>query len=684
MTSANSPGAPSQPSHTALATGDHESSRGNNSPNEAVLYDLGEVGGKLPAGPHVLSLVGLNASSSSSDLIQIADLYLEAITNAPPSSNSLSGTLTVNTTLYASNSPYTFTGSVTVNSGVTLTIEPGTTIYMASGIDFTVATGGQVLADGTDLAPIQFTSQPGNPLAWGGIVINGNLNSPETRLAYCYFEGNGKTCIEVAGGTLYLDHATFGTTTHQYVSLDNSSFLISHCYFPSTTGSFELLHGTGGIKSGGRGIVRDSFLGTTHNYNDIMDFTGGNRPGQPIIQYYNNVFVGASDDILDLDGTDAWIEGNIFLHAHKNGTTPDSSAAISGGNNGGNTSEITAIGNLFFDCDNAATAKQGNFYTLINNTIVHTTKTGGIDTASGVVTVRDLDPTPTTFGRGFYLEGNIIADAEQLVRNYVAGQTTVTFNSNILPSPWDGPGSGNIITNPMLKHIPQLAETYFTNWADAQIMRDWFSLLPGSPAIGTGPNGQDQGGDIPLGASIAGEPIGSTRQTEATLTVGVNRQGSGIPASGWPEGSGFTHYQWRLDSGFWSAETPIATPIQLTNLADGLHFVEVIGKDDAGFYQNDPALGTNAVVTRSRPWTVQTESPLRITIEGVQGTAFILHFTAEAGNTYTVQYKDSLDAPNWSKAGDVPAQPTTGDFPVSNLPLGGPDRFYRIVTPAQP
>src|SRR5207249_10183424 len=166
--------------------------------------------------------------------------------------------------------------------------------------------------------------------------------------------------------------------------------------------------------------------------------TGGNRDsGQPIIQFYNNVFTGATDDILDLDGTDAWIEGNIFLHSHKNGA-PDSSAAVSGGNNGGNTSEVTIIGNLFFDCDQAATAKQGNFYTLINNTIVHITKTGGLDTASGVVNVRDLDPTPTTFGAGYYLEGNIIVDVEQLVRNYDALQTTVTFSNNILPFAWDG------------------------------------------------------------------------------------------------------------------------------------------------------------------------------------------------------------------------------------------------------
>ncbi|MCX5644426.1 MAG: hypothetical protein NTZ17_07045 [Phycisphaerae bacterium] len=74
-------------------------------------------------------------------------------------------------------------------------------------------------------------------------------------MVYVSFEGNGKTCIQVSAGTLYLDHATFGMTTQQYVSLSKSSFLISHCHFPTTTASFELIYGSGGIKSGGRGIV---------------------------------------------------------------------------------------------------------------------------------------------------------------------------------------------------------------------------------------------------------------------------------------------------------------------------------------------------------------------------------------------------------------------------------------------
>lgn len=512
--------------------------------------------------------------------------------------------------------PYSVTGSIIVPDGCTLTVEPGVNVYLDSGVSIIVADGGRILAEGTATRGIRFANPPDAGTRWGGITIEGSVGSPETRMAYVSFEGNGKTCLQVSAGTLYLDHATFATTKYRYVSLDGASFVLSHCHFPAATASFEVLHGTAGIKAGGCGIVRDSFFGGAMGYSDAIDFTGGNREqNQPILQLYNNVFTGSGDDLLDLDGTDAWIEGNLFLHCHRNGA-PDSSAAVSGGSNGSRTSEVTILGNLFFDCDNAATAKQGNFFTLLNNTIVHTTKQGGMDSASGVVCVRDTTPSPTTFAKGFYLEGNVIVDAEQLVRNYDAKQTTVTLNSNILPMSWTGPGSGNAVLDPMLKHVPQVSETNFTSWEQAQVMRDWFSLLPGSPARGTGPNGMDKGGVIPLGASISGEPRDITSMTAATLVVGVNRAGSGIPTVGFSLGSGFTHYRWRLDGTAWSAETPIASPIKLTGLAAGSHHVDIIGKNDAGWYQNDPALGEDAVVTTSRSWTVDP-SYLRLVINEV-------------------------------------------------------------------
>ncbi len=521
------------------------------------------------------------------------------------------GTLQGNTQWTAAVGPYQINGSLTIASGATLTIEAGTSVYLAGGVNLEVADGARILAEGTEIQPIRFIRTPGSSAAWGGLVLNGSPRSIETRLAHVYFEGNSTTCLEVAGGTLYLDHASFGTTTHQYVALDGASFLLTDCHFPSASAAFELLHGTQGIKTGGRGIIRRCFFGSATGYNDIIDFTGGNRPGQPIIQFYNNVFVGASDDILDLDGTDAWIEGNIFLHTHKNGS-PDSSSAVSGGSDSGNTSEITVIGNIVYDCDQAATAKQGNFYTLLHNTIVRQTHQGGLDSEGAVVNLAD---DGTTEGTGLYLENNIIYDAEKLVRNQTSAQ--VTFTNNMMSLPWTGPGGGNSAEDPQFVHLPTMEETVFTNWAQAQILREWLSLRPSSPALATGPAGINKGAVNPMGASVAGVPDGTVTNRNATLVVGPWVGGFGVPTAGFPNGSGFTHYRWRLDSGDWSPETPTSAPIELTNLADGPHAVTVVGKNDALTYQDEANLGLDAHVTQSRTWTVVSSIPAHVRLNEV-------------------------------------------------------------------
>jgi hypothetical protein len=679
LASDHSPGSPAEPSYNAVATGLHESSLGDNTAEPAMIFNLGQIGSRLPIGTHVLSVVGLNQSlGSSSDFIQIADLYL--VTNNPAC---VEGIMTANTTWRATNSPISVCGNVTINSGVTLTIEPGVTVRLAAGAGITVANGGRLLAAGTVSAPIIFT-QAAVGAEWDHIVINGAVGSPESRISYARFESNvsdsSVPCIEVATGTAFLDHLTFSNNHAPYIHVDGASFVISDCYFPSAAVKFELVHGTGGIKSGGHGILLRNFFGSPVGYSDVVDFTGGNRPS-PIVHFIANVFSGSQDDGIDLDGTDAWVEGNIFMHVHRNGDTPDSSAAVSGGSNSGNTSEVTVIGNIFYDCDNAATAKQGNFFTFLNNTIVHTTKTGGIDGGSGAVNVRDTTPSATTFARGLYLEANIIWDTEQLVRNYDAAQTTVTLNNNIVSLSWSGPGTNNLVVNPLFSHLPQLSETIFSNWAQAQIMRTWLGLAPGSPALNKGPNGLDQGGVIPLGASISGEPDVITDSSNATLHVGVSRTGFGMPATGWPNGAGYTHYKWRLDGSGWSAETAINTPITLTGLPAGQHYVEVAGKRDSGLYQDDPLFGVVSNVTRSRSWTVS--EPLHFDSISATGPNTVeLRFVAQANVGYTVEYRDSLSEGTWQFLRHLDPMGSVHDVTViDTLPPGTATRFYRLVVP---
>ncbi len=593
------------------------------------------------------------------------------------------GTIAADTTWPAASGPYNVTSNLTVASNATLTIQPGTTVYLGSGVNFTVANGGRLLAEGTAVAPIRFTVAPGSGVSWGNLTINGAVGSPETRIAFAHFEGNGTTpCIEVAAGTLSLDHATFGNTARQYLALDGASFVVSSCVFPNATATFELVHGTAGIKAGGRGIVRDCFFGAVTGYNDVMDFTGGNRDlAQPIIQFYNNVFIGSGDDGLDLDGTDAWIEGNIFLHIHKNGS-PDSSSAVSGGNydfgagaGGVRTSEITIVRNLIFDCDQAATAKQGNFYTLLNNTIIHTTKAGGVDTSSAVINLAD---DGTTYGVGCYLEGNVIVDTEALVRNYSNTLSTVTFSNNLMPFTWTGPGGGNSTNDARLKYIPQNSETQFATWEQAQVMRDWFGLLPGSPARGAGPNHQDMGAVIPSGATISGEPPSPTTATSATLKAGTLITGNGVPSAGFPQGSGYTHYKYRLDNAAWSAETPIATPIIVTGLANGPHHVDIVGRRDSGWYQDAAELGEDATITTSRTWTVNTALNRVLINELLADNRSAWHVGEATPDAIELYNPDTLPvALSGVGLTDDPANPYKFTFPAGTMLNGG--QFLVVV-----
>lgn len=598
LTSRQVTGAPAEPEHTATASGNHESSLGNSSAQSAETFDLGLIGTRLDAGDHVLAIMGLNVVLDSSDFIQVADLSMDTVVEPPPGLE-LGGTLSADTTLYASNMIYTVTSDLTVADGVTLRIEPGVTVEFKGGTDLTVAAGGRLLAEGTEGERITFTRASGAS-TWGGITLRGNAGSPESRLVYVHIAYNGSTAVHGTDATALFDHLTFGTAARQFLSLDRSSFIVSYCHFPEPTASFEPVHGTGGVKSGGYGIFYRNYFGPITGYNDVIDFAGGDRSG-PIPQFIGNVFAGSGDDQVDLDNADAWVEGNIFLHAHKNGP-PDTSSAISGGNDTGHPSELTIVGNLFFDCDQVVLVKQDNTFVLLNNTIVHQTHIGGLDTEGAVLCTQDNNMRE---GAAVYLEANIIHDAEALTRDVELA--LITFSNNVMQLPWTGPGSGNLADDPLFVYVPQVAETAFTNWADAQVMWDWFALQPGSPALGTGPEGRDIGATTP-GVHLTGLPTGETSETNALLHVSILRAGSGIHTDGWPDGAGYTHYKWRLDEGPWSAETPVQDPITLVDLPDGDHFVEVVGKNDAGWYRDDPLFGDEARTLRSGIWTVLADA----------------------------------------------------------------------------
>jgi hypothetical protein len=129
----------------------------------------------------------------------------------------VSGSIPSDTTWTAAAGPYSATGNITVLAGVTLTIEPGTTIYFAAGSGITV--NGRLFAEGTDTQRIRFSRIPGSAdptNSWMGLTFS---NSKETnRLSYLDMEYAGSANHSIVWITRpVIEHTTWGGTTRTIV-----------------------------------------------------------------------------------------------------------------------------------------------------------------------------------------------------------------------------------------------------------------------------------------------------------------------------------------------------------------------------------------------------------------------------------------------------------------------------------
>ena len=125
-------------------------------------------------------------------------------------SGNLSGTL--------GSGSYNVVGNCTVQSGVTLIIQPGTTFQFNGNYSWSIY--GQIDAVGTEAQPIAFTRQSGN---WGGLKFNYGA-STNTVLEYCTISN----CYASSGGGVYIANGG--------ITLRNSE--ITNCQATSGGGIF--------------------------------------------------------------------------------------------------------------------------------------------------------------------------------------------------------------------------------------------------------------------------------------------------------------------------------------------------------------------------------------------------------------------------------------------------------------
>jgi len=531
-----------------------------------ISFDL-ELNGILPSGgsgtlwPGInrINIMAFDGPNGMGNVLE--SQYIDVWYDDGDVSN-ISGTLTADTTLDAVSGPWHVTNDLIVPAGTTLTIEPGTTLFFDAGAGIVVQQGGCLIADGTENERIRLTRVPDSGSSWEGIDLRNSLE--DNRLSYVdmeYGDGQGES-IRIDHSQILIDNVTWAGTEETILELDHPSLIVRNSTFPGINGG-ETIHGEH-IEGDEYLILEGNIFGVNTSNDDVVDFLGAEWPG-PIVQVLNNIFLGGGDDGLDFDGTDAYIEGNLFTNFHLNTSRTTTCSAIATGkpqSGDSNRSEITVVRNVFFDLDHAVLLKEDCFMDARNNVFV------GITEAA--IQLNEVGGTSVGGpGKGAYLDGNIFWDINKLFKHLEQATGGVVINRSIVPEEFIGLGQDNIDADPL----------FVDPWTD-------FRLKAGSPAIGTGPCGLDMGAYVPAGAAVCGEPDVVTYRTDATLIVG---------------GPGITHYKYSLNSEPWSEELPADTPIVLNNLLNSQTYtVYVIGKNSAGIWQSEDKL------TASRTWTIDT------------------------------------------------------------------------------
>ncbi len=710
---------------TATTVTGHECSFGNNSPSPVRTTVLGTIAAKAPVGTHILSVMLVNQNLTSSDAVLKVNLFTQ--TPVPP--------LTLHWTL--AQSPVTLTSTFNVPAGSELIIDPGVEVRCHGGSD-AITCPGKITALGTQAQPIRFVRSVAGT-SWNRISISGTR---ESTFRWCDFDGaNASGTVRGAGTasaspTIILDHCRWLNTDVQMAEFVYTSCEVLNCEFDSI-GAQELLHFSN-MPSTGRAIIKGCRFGTpgvppTSGYNDIVDFTGGNRPG-PIAQFIGNTFLASVDDCFDMDGTDAHIEGNIFLNVKKDSSRSSSSNPITTGANGSDRSQLVICRNVFYNTEHVFMEKDYGTGLLQNNSIVSlvtnpfsaNTSAGGNE-ASGIIMFGEPWRAGFPYGDGAIFDGNIATEIDPAITtpwpvlpgaSAEAGFFFLRRQNCIQRFLQTGAGNvGNIDADPLLVSTTGVDHTnIFTK----------FALQPGSPCRGTGPNGIDMGALVPAGASISGQPTGTTSATGATITVA---------------GPGIWAYQWRLDGGAWSAEVSLVpaaiwagqpftadmldnpTPITLAGLAAGAHTLEVRGKNSAAFWQDapyatatwtvandsdsdglpddwelahglNPADNTDAAgdldgdgATNADEYTAGTDPASRTSVLTATPAAqpdgsVVISFQAVAGKSYRIEASSTLAGASWSSVAAFPAQGASGPLTFTDTAATTQNRrFYRIVTP---
>ena len=259
-----------------------------------------------------------------------------ALINNVKAATNVSGEITADTTWTAANSPYTFTGPVTVNTGVKLTIEAGATVNIST---YYLQVNGTLYAKGTSASNINFVSNTSSyttQINFASSIVSWN----EEAGTGCIIENaqiNALIAINDASPKINSntinDNTASTTDINVVISVSGGSAVISN----------NNLNGAVEVKNGGSPKVSSNKI------------TGGMSlyRGSPVVSY-NTISGGIGSDVIAITQESAptishnTITGNtigVAFNMHNNGYSNNSYSATINNNTISNCPTGIGIGN---------------------------------------------------------------------------------------------------------------------------------------------------------------------------------------------------------------------------------------------------------------------------------------------------------------------------------------------------
>jgi parallel beta-helix repeat protein len=217
-------------------------------------------------------------------LLQIIALLM-IITNSSKAIN-VSGAIAANTTWTSANSPYVVTSSITVNAGVTLTIQSGVTVQFNDGFGMTIL--GNLNATSTVFTSSSAAPTPGK---WGIINIGNANNTGAVTLTSC--QVSYAQYINVVKGSITTNATDF--SNFQYYGITMNGLANNTSSANLTGGSFTncgnciLINQYGSVTTNGTNMSNSTTGVYFYQTNtSSSSFTGGIISGMSTTGIYSN------------------------------------------------------------------------------------------------------------------------------------------------------------------------------------------------------------------------------------------------------------------------------------------------------------------------------------------------------------------------------------------------------------